>query len=448
MNSSKNVAVLSRESLPSDAWDILLRVSIVVFLALVFYASVVSYAFEPVADMVERHAWAELIIRPSALWMVVGFGLLAFRTVLWFRYRPAAPASADTAPYITVVIPAYNEGPMVAKAIDSVATADYPRDRIEIIAIDDGSRDDTWHHIQRAVARYPDLVTAIHFGSNRGKRAALEAGFRRARGEVIVTIDSDSVINHEALLALVGPFRDPRVGAVAGKVAVHNRDDGLIPRMLHVRFVLSFDFLRAAQSVFRTVYCTPGAFSAYRTAVVQKVLDRWTGQTFLGTKCDIGEDRSLTNFMLEQGYDTVYQRSAVVHTIVPTTYLQLCRMFLRWDRSFMREELRFAKIVWHRPWRWRLIALFDTMITNLRYPVIYAALGLLVVGVVEDPEVLLRVLMVIGLMSLLYTLYYLRSERSMDFVYGIAYSYFAFFALTWIFPYAAMTLRTRGWLTR
>jgi hyaluronan synthase len=123
-------------------------------------------------------------------------------------------------------------------------------------------------------------------------------------------------------------------------------------------------------------------------------------------------------------------------------------MYLRWDRSFLREELRFARIVWTRPWRLRLIALADTLITNLRYPVIYAALGLFVVGALEDPETLLRMLMVIGVTALLYTLYYLRSERSLDFVYGIAYAYYAFFALTWIFPYAALTVRTRGWLTR
>lgn len=106
------------------------------------------------------------------------------------------------------------------------------------------------------------------------------------------------------------------------------------------------------------------------------------------------------------------------------------------------------RIVWKRPWRWRMIALVDTLVTNLRYPVIYASLGLLVVGIAEDPEVLLRVLFAIGLMALLYTLYYLRSQRSLDFVYGIAYAYIAFFALTWIFPYAVLTVRTRGWLTR
>jgi hyaluronan synthase len=447
MSTAKNPAAILG-AMPTDAWDVLLRVMILIFLGSILYVSIVSYAFEPVAKIVERHEWSQLIVRPSALWLVMGMVLLAFRTLLWYRYRPAAPATMESAPFLTVVIPAYNEGAMVAQTIDSVAAAHYPRDRIEIIAVDDGSRDDTWQHIELAASRYPDRVTAVHFAMNRGKRAALEAGFRRARGEIIVTIDSDSLIERDTLLAIAGPFRDPRVGAVAGKVGVHNREAGFIPRMLHVRFVLSFDFLRAVQSVFRTVYCTPGALSAYRTKVVQRVLDRWMSQTFLGVKCDIGEDRSMTNFILEQGYDTVYQRSAVVHTIVPTNYRQLCKMYLRWDRSFLREELRFSRVVWRRPWRWRAIALVDTVITNLRYPVIYAALGLLVVSIAEDPEVLLRVMFVIGLMSLLYTLYYLRSERSFDFVYGIVYSYFAFFTLAWIFPYAALTVRTRGWLTR
>jgi hyaluronan synthase len=448
MPDTKSYAVPLLGELPSDAWDTLLRIAILLLLALILYATVVSDAFEPWAQLIARHEWAAMIVRPSALWFTMGMVLLTFRTLLWYRYRPAAPATAETAPLLTVVIPAYNEGAMVAQTIDSVAAAHYPRDRIEIIAVDDGSRDDTWHHIQRAAARHPDLVTTVHFGENRGKRAALEAGFRRARGEIIVTVDSDSLIERDTLLAIAGPFRDPRVGAVAGKVGVHNRADGLIPRMLHVRFVLSFDFLRAVQSVFRTVYCTPGALSAYRTKAVRQVLDRWMNQTFLGVRCDIGEDRALTNYILEQGYDSVYQRSAVVHTVVPTGYQKLCKMYLRWDRSFLREEMRFARIVWRRPWRWRLIALVDTVITNLRYPVIYAALGLFLLGILEDPEGLLRMLMVIGIISLLYTLYYLRSERSLDFVYGILYSYFAFFALTWIFPYAALTLRRRGWLTR
>lgn len=130
---------------------------------------------------------------------------------------------------------------MVGQTIDSIALADYPRDRLEIFVIDDGSKDDTWDHIFAAAQRHPDLVTPVRFTENRGKRAALEVGFTRAKGEIAVTIDSDSVIEKQTLLEIAGPFRNPKVGAVAGKVAAFNRRSGIIPRMLHVRFILSFD---------------------------------------------------------------------------------------------------------------------------------------------------------------------------------------------------------------
>jgi hyaluronan synthase len=196
------------------------------------------------------------------------------------------------------------------------------------------------------------------------------------------------------------------------------------------------------------VFCCPGALTALRAAAVRAVLARWQEQRFLGSQCTFGEDRALTNYLLEAGYDTVYQRSAVVRTIVPTVYPKLCRMLIRWDRSYVREEIRFARIVWRRP-RWaRLIALYDRAITNLRYPVQYVSLVLLVGMTAEDPHVLLRMLTGMGLVSLLNMLYYLRSERSLDFVYGALYTYFAAFTLFWIFPYAALTVRARAWLTR
>ena len=214
--------------------------------------------------------------------------------------------------------------------------------------------------------------------------------------------------------------------------------------MLQVRYTLAFDFLRAVQSTYRTVYCCPGALAAYRVSVVRKVLERWMAQTFMGVACTYGEDRSMTNFILAEGYDTVYQRSGVVHTIVPLTYKRLVKMYLRWDRSYVREEIRFFGIVWKRPLPWLLIALADSLITNLRYPVAYASLGLLIYIGIEYPLTVLRLLFAIGLMAGLNMLYYLRSERSWDFVFGILYAYFSAFALFWLFPYAVLTVRAQG----
>jgi hyaluronan synthase len=449
---SQSVTVESVEAAASpprrDLWDYVLIATIFAGIAALAYGALATPLLQPLVDVARREHWSMLWVRPTIIWISMGLVLLLMRTVLWLIYRPFAPASEESAPRLTVLIPAYNEGAMVEQTIASVAAASYPSGRLEIIAIDDGSTDDTWHHIRHAALRFPRLVAAVRLPSNRGKRGALAEGFRRAGGDVIVTVDSDSVIERGALLAIAGPFRNPRIGAVAGKVAVHNRRAGLIPRMLHVRFILSFDYLRSAQSVFRTVFCCPGALAAYRAPLVRQVLPKWERQEFLGTQCTYGEDRALTNDILAAGYDTVYQRTALVHTIVPETYSKLCRMFLRWDRSYIREEIRFARIVWSRPLRSRVLSLYESAITNLRYPIGYGSIALWAVNAVSDPASIVRMLLAIMVVSLVYVLYYLRSERSWDFVFGILYAYFSFFALTWIFPYAALTLRARGWLTR
>lgn len=438
--------------LPKDAHPIsdkLISMCIVLGLGSLLYLTLFGRIFQPLLEAASASEWTRAVVRPSVIWVSMGLLMLAFRTALLFRYRETAPADPANAPMLTVIIPAYNEGPMVGQTIDSVAQANYPHDRLEIVVVDDGSSDDTWEHISAAAQRHPNLVTLVRFPVNCGKRAALEAGFVRARGEIAVTIDSDSVIEAQTLLALAGPFRDPKVGAVAGKVVAFNRFNGIIPRMVHVRFVLAFDMLRAVQSTYGTVYCCPGALSAYRLSVVRQVLERWRHQTFLGVPCTFGEDRALTNLILGQGLNTVYQRQAVVQTLVPETYVKLTRMYLRWERSYVREEWRFlTQVLWQRPWNTRWISIIDSFFTNMRFPMVYASLGLLVTLGLRDPLSVVRMLAAIGLITTFYMLYYLRSEKSWDFVYGILYAYFSFFTLFWIFPYAVATLRAKSWLTR
>jgi hyaluronan synthase len=433
---------------PGRGYRMVVGSAIVLGLAAMLVALVSGELFRPVRQAVEDGSLSASLLNPGLIWVWVGLLMMAARTLLWFCYRPFDPATRDSAPTMTVVIPAYNEGAMVEKSIDSVAAARYPRGRLEILVVDDGSTDDTWTYIERAAARHPGLVTAVKLERNQGKRVALATGFRAARGTILVTIDSDSVIEPDALLAMAGPFRDPRVGAVAGKVAAFNHDQGWIPRMLHVRFALSFDFQRSVQSVYRTVYCCPGALAGYRASVVHDVLEPWLDQRFLGVACTYGEDRALTNAILERGFDTVYQGSAVVHTLVPATYAGLCRMYLRWDRSHVREELRFLRIMWTRPPVPMALAVVEKLVTNVGIPVGWAVIATLAAFVVTDPAVLLRVLLVIGVGAAFSMLYYVYRERSLRFVHGILYSYFAFFTLWWIFPWAILTVRSRSWMTR
>ena len=447
--SSTHVAEPWHVSRPRDLFDALLITAIVAGLLVLFYLAFATPLLESLTTEIKRGNWQSLLMRPTFLWLCMGLILLSIRTFLWLTYRPVAFCPDDQLPFITVIIPAYNEGPMVERAIESVARSDYPRERLEIIAVDDGSADTTWRYMQTAARRHPGLIATLQFAENRGKRAALAEGFRRAGGSIVVTMDSDSILQRQALRALVAPFVSSRVGAVAGHVAVLNRRASLLTRMLQVRFVLGFDFLRSAQSTYGTVYCCPGALSAYRIDAVRTVLERWQNQTFLGVPCTYGEDRALTNMLLEQGYDSVYQCNAVVHTIVPESYTRTCKMLLRWTRSYIREETHFlARVVWKRPRIKRTFALAESIVANLRYPVGYAAIVLWLFRTYHDPHTVVRMLFAVGAAACFYSLYYLRTERSWNFVYGILYAYFSLFCLTWIFPYALATVKARGWLTR
>lgn len=403
---------------------------------------------EPLLAQIEASGWHRLVTVASMSLAYLALALMGLRGVLWSRYRPAVVPADEALPRMTVVIPAYNEGRMVMRSIDSAASARYPSDRLEIIVVDDGSKDDTWEYMQLAAARHPALVRTVRFVRNQGKRAALAAGFRQARGDVVVTIDSDSIIESETLRAMAAPFADPRVGAVAGRVCVLNRTQGLIPRMLHVRYALSFDFLRAAQSTVGSVYCCPGALAGYRMSLVRSLTDRWLGQRFLGAACAIGEDRAMTNYILAEGFDAVYQRSAVVHTLAPTSYQGLCKMFLRWDRSYIREEFRLAGLLAHRPLLPAIFIGLDILSSNAGYLFAYAVLLPSLAVIVHHPALAIYLLLGIGAAASFNALYFLRIEKSWDCLYGLAYGYYATFALAWILPYAAMTVRSRGWLTR
>ncbi len=373
----------------------------------------------------------------------------AVRTYFWWRYRPFVLPPGPL-PKVTVIIPAYNEGAMVEKAIYSVAASDYPADRLEIICIDDGSKDDTWEYMQRAQARCPELIRLIRFPKNRGKREALYAGFTQGTGAYFVSVDSDSVIEADTVKQIVAPMlQDSKIGGVAGNVKVYNRAANLITRMLWVRFVLSFDFLRASQSAYGFVFCTPGALSAYRREAILPILEEWRGQTFLGSKCTIGEDRAFTNLILRQGYETVYQRSAVVYTTVPETYKGMCRMFLRWDRSNFRESYIQLSFMFKRyRQKHRLLPIADFLVRELEFPLGCIFIPLLLVNICLYPLVLVKFVTALALVSFILTAYYLSTERDMDFVYGVLYAFYAFMFVKWIKPYAFLTLRDGRWLTR
>lgn len=365
-------------------------------------------------------------------------------------YRPVAPPAARDLPTVTVIVPAFNEGAMVRVALESALASDYPAERLAVIAVDDGSSDDTWAHISMVAAAHPGRVTAVRQPRNMGKREALKRGFELASGELVVTVDSDSRLSPSSLRHVVAPLvADPEVAAVAGRVLVLNRWSSLLTRLLSARFAITFDLCRAAQSRFGAVLCCPGALTAYRRAAVLSVLDRWMSQTFFGAPCTIGEDRALTTWLLRTGWRAVYQSTATVHTLVPTGVRGATRMLLRWERGNLREDLVMLPTLF-RKWRPRDRAwpTFEILFELVQAPLAGVLLACTVRHLALHPADLLRILGTVCVASLLQSFWILRSERGTDFLYGVGYGLAAAIGWTWVTPWSLLTVRDGRWLTR
>ena len=379
------------------------------------------------------------------------FGFFLYTLVRYFKYKCVKSVTDNELPFVTVIVPAYNEGKQVWETLISISKSNYPKQKLELIAIDDGSADDTWQWIKRAKTDLGERLEIFKQPKNMGKRHALYRGFNLGLGDVFVTIDSDSTVEANTLRNLVSPFVvNPKCGAVAGNIRVLNTNKALLPKMLNVSFAISFEFVRSAESTLNSVLCTPGALAAYRSHAVFSCLQDWINQTFMGQASDIGEDRAMTNMILKQGYHVLFQKNARAYTNVPEHYKGLYKMFIRWGRSNVRENLEMSKYVFKNfktgsKFGTRLLFLNQFLNIVISYPL----LCFMLFFAVTHPFLFLSStffgLAIASTFSVLfYAKHYNLSESFWAYTYSILYT----FCLFWITPYAIATANKRGWLTR
>lgn len=424
-------------------------------IVLMIAAAVLVYILQPHFQQVHLE-------RMNTSWgiglIVLGTSLLIFKVcfliyilVLYLQYRSIKSVSDEELPLCTVIVPAYNEGELVWQTLKSLTASDYPAAKLQLISIDDGSKDDTWEWMKRAKEELGDRLEIYQQPQNQGKRHALYRGFNLAKGAVFVTVDSDSIVKKDTLRNLVSPFvADEKCGAVAGNVRVLNNQNAMIPRMLNVSFTFSFEFIRSAQSKLGSVLCTPGALAAYRRDAVMKCLPDWMNQTFMGQVSDIGEDRAMTNMILKQGSHVLFQRNAYVYTNIPEKYKNLYKMFIRWERSNIRENIAMSKFAFGKfreesrigP---RILLLDQWLKVFIAYPALLVMFFL----ICTHPLLFLSsAFLSLFIFSSIQVFFYTKRHNLLESLWAYPYSIFYTFTLFWITPYAIATASRKGWLTR
>jgi hyaluronan synthase len=374
---------------------------------------------------------------------VAAYILSRFLFSLFYR----AGADHGIEPRVAIVMPGFNEEGAIARSLRSLLELDYPADKLEIVAVNDGSSDRTLLEMCSVEREANGRMRVISFPQNRGKRAAMAAGMRATDAEIIAFVDSDSMLEPDALRILVQHFADQRVGAVAGHAEVLNIQDSWMSRMQAVRYFVAFKVLKAAESVFGAVTCCSGCFAAYRRAAILPHLEKWEHQRFLGRPATFGDDRSLTNFVLRD-WKVPYEAKAVSHTIVPSTLRKFLLQQVRWKRSWTRESLIAARFIW-RKHPVAAMSVYVGTLLPLAAP-IAAGRALLWRPIVDQAGSPLMYLVGVYAMATIYGLYYAMRQNRWDalWLFGILFVFFYLCFLVWQTYYAILTSNRTSWGTR
>jgi cellulose synthase/poly-beta-1,6-N-acetylglucosamine synthase-like glycosyltransferase/peptidoglycan/xylan/chitin deacetylase (PgdA/CDA1 family)/spore germination protein YaaH len=283
-----------------------------------FYARSDAYFFYAVSIGGWLMRWLFLIGIILGIGRMIFIGLLALAQYIRSRKRERVHFGESFEPLVSVVVPAYNEEMVICRTIESLLNSDYPR--LEIIVVDDGSADDTYEVARSAFEDAPNV--SVFSKQNGGKAEALNYGWRKATGSIIIALDADTVFPAGTVSALAHRFADEKVGAIAGNAKVGNRVN-VVTKWQALEYVTSQNFDRRAFSSLNCITVVPGAVGAWRRSILEE-----TGGFSTDT---LAEDQDLTIEVRKRHYRIGYEEAAIGYTEAPDSLKNLAKQRFRWS---------------------------------------------------------------------------------------------------------------------
>ncbi|WP_332649056.1 glycosyltransferase [Lysinibacillus sp. 54212] len=239
-------------------------------------------------------------------------------------------------PRVTVIIPVYNEEVVIRRTIRAIMKSDYPI--TEILIVDDGSTDSTAEIVTK-IFSFSHKVTLIR-KINGGKTSALNLGIQHAIGDIIITIDADTVFQKSTISRLVENFTDSTVAAVSGNCKIGNMMNP-ITLWQHIEFVTANQLDKRALDELNCITVVPGSNSAWRKSVIQEV-----GYYHHDT---LAEDADLTLRILNAGYKIIYEDRAISYEECPETLKDFIQQRIRWSYGTLQVIWKHKKHILTSP---------------------------------------------------------------------------------------------------
>jgi cellulose synthase/poly-beta-1,6-N-acetylglucosamine synthase-like glycosyltransferase/peptidoglycan/xylan/chitin deacetylase (PgdA/CDA1 family)/spore germination protein YaaH len=287
---------------------------------------------------IEQFLWA---------FMIVATALVVVRTliVIWLAYRFRRGPKTDFAEPISLVMAAYNEEKVIGETLRTLLATDY-KGEIEVVVVDDGSRDQTAAEVER-FARSEPRVRLLQ-QENHGKARALQRGLAAARHGIVVFIDADTQCQRDTLPRLLEPFADARIGAVSGHAKVGNLRT-FIARCQALEYTCGFNLDRRAYNRWKCITVVPGAISAVRKDAISEA-----GGLSLQT---LAEDTDLTLSLHRHRQRIVYVPDAIAWTEAPESVRTLARQRSRWAYGTLQCLWKHRDMVFN--WSYRALGWFS-----------------------------------------------------------------------------------------
>jgi len=296
-----------------------------------------------VRGLFRAHTIIRVVLVATLVLLVVRALLLIVAALFAERLRRRFRARGPLPP-VTAIIPAFNEGAVITRTVDSVLASDVP---VEVVVVDDGSSDDTAEIVARRYRREPRVRLLRQ--PNGGKAAALRAGIATCRTEVIVALDADTLFAPTTIRRLIEPMCDPRVGAVAGTAEVGNIEN-VWARWQAVEYLTQQELERRAWDALGAVPIVPGAVGAWRRRALVDA-GGFSSDT-------LAEDADLAMALCRRGWRVVHAPAARARTEVPASRRDLAKQRVRWSFGVLqalwkhrralvdRHAGAFGRVVW------------------------------------------------------------------------------------------------------
>lgn len=263
--------------------------------------------------------------------------------------EPALPAH----PPVSFIIPCFNEEAHINETVDFLVKQDYPN--FEIVAVNDGSTDNTRQLLDDLAARTPQL-RVVHLEKNQGKAMALRTGALLATSEYLICLDGDALLDHHAATWIMSHFlTGPRVGAVTGNPRVRTRST-LLGKIQVGEFSAIVGMIKRAQRIYGRVFTVSGVVAAFRRTALHQV-----GYWRLNTVTD---DIDISWRLQMHHWDIRFEPNALCWILMPETFRGLWRQRLRWAQGGMEAlaEYGLGVLTWRRRRMWGVLIEYFTSI--------------------------------------------------------------------------------------